>query len=174
MASLRVCAPLNLNEPVRRLRRSLGRDRCCRPRSLAKISRNGCMVSTIVIETKIRVFQQNRSKEDSRVLNIGGCRQPEHRTPAGAKPRTRRFRDACSGNNSRSAPSHCGQDHSFGREGASQIRRHATSSAAARPPKRTTFALLNRLLLNRKVSDEYAVPTCRVHHGELHLYGDEA
>jgi hypothetical protein len=34
--------------------------------------------------------------------------------------------------------------------------------------------LLNRLLLNRKVSDEYAVPICRVHHGELHLYGDEA
>jgi hypothetical protein len=28
--------------------------------------------------------------------------------------------------------------------------------------------------LNRKVSDEYTVPVCRVHHRELHQYGDEA
>jgi hypothetical protein len=28
--------------------------------------------------------------------------------------------------------------------------------------------------LNRKVSDEYTVPVCRVHHRELHRYGDEA
>ncbi len=28
--------------------------------------------------------------------------------------------------------------------------------------------------LGRKVSDEYAVPVCRVHHRELHCYGDEA
>ena len=27
--------------------------------------------------------------------------------------------------------------------------------------------------LNRKVSDEYTVPVCRVHHRELHRYGDE-
>jgi hypothetical protein len=28
--------------------------------------------------------------------------------------------------------------------------------------------------LNRKVSDEYTVPVCRLHHRELHRYGDEA
>ena len=28
--------------------------------------------------------------------------------------------------------------------------------------------------LGRKVSDEYTVPVCRVHHRELHDYGDEA
>ena len=28
--------------------------------------------------------------------------------------------------------------------------------------------------LNRKVSDEYTVPVCRVHHRELNRYGDEA
>ncbi len=28
--------------------------------------------------------------------------------------------------------------------------------------------------LNRKVSDEYTVPVCRLHHRELHCYGDEA
>ena len=28
--------------------------------------------------------------------------------------------------------------------------------------------------LGRKVSDEYTVPICRTHHGELHRYGDEA
>jgi hypothetical protein len=28
--------------------------------------------------------------------------------------------------------------------------------------------------LNRKVSDEYTVPVCRVHHRDLHGYGDEA
>jgi ERF superfamily len=28
--------------------------------------------------------------------------------------------------------------------------------------------------LNRKVSDEYTVPVCRVHHRDLHRYGDEA
>jgi ERF superfamily len=28
--------------------------------------------------------------------------------------------------------------------------------------------------LGRKVSDEYTVPVCRVHHRELHAYGDEA
>jgi hypothetical protein len=28
--------------------------------------------------------------------------------------------------------------------------------------------------LNRKVSDEYTVPICRLHHRELHRYGDEA
>jgi hypothetical protein len=28
--------------------------------------------------------------------------------------------------------------------------------------------------LGRKVSDEYAVPVCRLHHRDLHSYGDEA
>ena len=28
--------------------------------------------------------------------------------------------------------------------------------------------------LGRKVSDEYTVPVCRLHHNELHRYGDEA
>ena len=28
--------------------------------------------------------------------------------------------------------------------------------------------------LSRKVSDEYTVPVCRLHHRELHRYGDEA
>src|SRR6202000_33625 len=28
--------------------------------------------------------------------------------------------------------------------------------------------------LGRKVSDEYTVPLCRLHHRELHRYGDEA
>jgi hypothetical protein len=28
--------------------------------------------------------------------------------------------------------------------------------------------------LNRKVSDEYTIPVCRLHHRELHRYGDEA
>jgi hypothetical protein len=28
--------------------------------------------------------------------------------------------------------------------------------------------------LSRKVSDEYTVPVCRVHHRDLHGYGDEA
>ena len=28
--------------------------------------------------------------------------------------------------------------------------------------------------LNRKVSDEFTVPLCRLHHRELHRYGDEA
>jgi hypothetical protein len=28
--------------------------------------------------------------------------------------------------------------------------------------------------LGRKVSDEYTVPVCRIHHRELHRYGDEA
>jgi hypothetical protein len=28
--------------------------------------------------------------------------------------------------------------------------------------------------LSRKVSDEYTVPVCRLHHRELHSYGDEA
>jgi hypothetical protein len=28
--------------------------------------------------------------------------------------------------------------------------------------------------LGRKVSDEYTVPICRLHHRELHGYGDEA
>jgi hypothetical protein len=28
--------------------------------------------------------------------------------------------------------------------------------------------------LGRKVSDEYTVPVCRLHHRELHRHGDEA
>ena len=36
-----------------------------------------------------------------------------------------------------------------------------------------TFRLQPRAL-GRKVSDEYMVPVCRLHHRELHRYGDEA
>ena len=31
-----------------------------------------------------------------------------------------------------------------------------------------------RRALSRKVSDEFTVPVCRLHHRELHIYGDEA
>jgi hypothetical protein len=47
-------------------------------------------------------------------------------------------------------------------------------SVAALPPSRTTFALPNRAPSGRKVSDEFTVPLCRLHHRELHRYGDEA
>ena len=47
-------------------------------------------------------------------------------------------------------------------------------SAVGRHPKRITFASPNRSALGRKVSDEYTVPVCRVHHRDLHGYGDEA
>jgi hypothetical protein len=39
---------------------------------------------------------------------------------------------------------------------------------------RTIFALPNLVPLGRKVSDEYTVPVCRLHHRQLHRYGDEA
>jgi hypothetical protein len=48
-----------------------------------------------------------------------------------------------------------------------------TRGAAARPPNRITCALLSPAR-GRKVSDEYTVPVCRLHHRELHRYGDEA
>jgi hypothetical protein len=46
------------------------------------------------------------------------------------------------------------------------------SFAAARPPKRTTSALPTPAL-GRKVSDQYTVAVCRLHHRELRRYGDE-
>jgi hypothetical protein len=46
-------------------------------------------------------------------------------------------------------------------------------SAAPATEARTTFALLNRVV-NRKVTDQYTVPVCRLHHRELHQYGVEA
>ncbi len=36
------------------------------------------------------------------------------------------------------------------------------------------LSALRRIALGRKVSDEYTVPVCRLHHRELHRYGDEA
>ena len=42
------------------------------------------------------------------------------------------------------------------------------------PTEPITFALPSRALLGRKVSDEYTVPVCRLHHRDLHSYGDEA
>jgi hypothetical protein len=42
------------------LRTSPAGNCCCGPRSLAKTPRSACAASTIVIETKIRVFQHNR------------------------------------------------------------------------------------------------------------------
>jgi len=47
------------------------------------------------------------------------------------------------------------------------------SYAAARPPIPIICVLRNRALW-RKVSDEFTVPLCRVHHDELHRHGDEA
>ena len=57
---------------------------------------------------------------------------------------------------------------------ASMWRRSPASSAAGRRGKRTIFALPNLVRSSRKVSDEYTVPVCRLHHRELHRYGDEA
>jgi hypothetical protein len=44
------------------------------------------------------------------------------------------------------------------------------SCAAGRRAKRTA----QPRALGRKVSDEYTVPVCRLHHRDLHSYGDEA
>ena len=49
--------------------------------------------------------------------------------------------------------------------------RNPASSVAARPSKHITLASPH---LGRKVSDEYTVPVCRVHHRDLYGYGDEA
>ena len=46
-------------------------------------------------------------------------------------------------------------------------------SAVGRHPKRIIRFAQPRAL-GRKVSDEYTVPICRVHHRDLHGYGDEA
>jgi hypothetical protein len=37
-----------------------------------------------------------------------------------------------------------------------------------------TICALPSRALGRKVSDEFTVPVCRVHHRELHRHGDEA
>jgi len=39
---------------------------------------------------------------------------------------------------------------------------------------RASHSLRPTACLGRKVSDEYTVPVCRLHHRELHAYGDEA
>jgi len=41
--------------------------------------------------------------------------------------------------------------------------------------RRPASSALSRSLaaLGRKVSDEFTVPLCRLHHSELHRYGDE-
>ena len=46
--------------------------------------------------------------------------------------------------------------------------------AAAHRPTRITCALPNPSALGRKVSDEFTVPVCRLHHREIHRHGDEA
>jgi len=38
---------------------------------------------------------------------------------------------------------------------------------------RITFGFAEQCALGRKVSDEFTVPLCRLHHGELHQRGDE-
>jgi hypothetical protein len=49
---------------------------------------------------------------------------------------------------------------------------HCLRSDAIR--KHITFASPKLPALGRKVSDEYTVPVCRLHHWELHIYGDQA
>ena len=48
------------------------------------------------------------------------------------------------------------------------------SSAAGRPSEAHHIRFAQPRALGRKVSDEYTVPVCRLHHRELHRYGDEA
>ena len=48
------------------------------------------------------------------------------------------------------------------------------SSAAARPTEAHHIRFAQPRALGRKVSDEYTVPVCRLHHRDLHRYGDEA
>jgi hypothetical protein len=60
------------------------------------------------------------------------------------------------------------------RSTANSSRREPASSAAARPPKQHHVRFAQPRALNRKVSDEYTVPVCRLYHRELHRYGDEA
>jgi hypothetical protein len=83
-----------------------------------------------------------------------------------------RSRGARSCSDRRSAPPRRGQDHSSARHGALQIRRHA-AVRRLRPHARGSPSYSPRAL-NRKVSDEFTVPVCRLHHRELHRYGDEA
>ena len=60
------------------------------------------------------------------------------------------------------------------RSTANSSPRNPASSAAARLPKAHHIRFAQPRALGRKVSDEYTVPVCRVHHRELHRYGDEA
>jgi hypothetical protein len=46
-------------------------------------------------------------------------------------------------------------------------------NAAECPPTRIICASRSLAALGRKVSDEFTVPLCRLHHSELHRYGDE-
>ena len=47
------------------------------------------------------------------------------------------------------------------------------SSAGAPQPMRIIFAMPNRRGLALKVSDEFTVPLCAIHHSENHATGDE-
>jgi hypothetical protein len=47
-------------------------------------------------------------------------------------------------------------------------------SADARPQTRITSNTCNPRAIGRKVSDEFTVPLCRIHHRQLHHDGDEA
>ncbi len=60
------------------------------------------------------------------------------------------------------------------RSTANSSPRCPVSSAARDQAKRTIFASFKPRALGRKVSDEYTVPVCRLHHRELHCYGDES
>ena len=60
------------------------------------------------------------------------------------------------------------------RSTASSSPRNPASSAAGRPTEAHHLRFAQPRALGRKVSDEYTVPVCRLHHRDLHGYGDEA
>ena len=47
------------------------------------------------------------------------------------------------------------------------------SSAGARPLTHTTYATRNRRGFSLKVSDEFTVPLCAIHHHQIHTTGKE-
>ena len=50
----------------------------------------------------------------------------------------------------------------------------AVPDLRAAPERRAPPPLRPAARLGRKVSDEFTVPLCRIHHRELHLHADEA